>query len=222
MKEHKISMMKTACIVCSGILNNREYAKGIATDCDLLIAADGGVEHIFDMGLKPQAVVAGMDSIEAGSWSDDKSVERIAWSPDKAKTTTELAVEYGFQRGCEQAMLLAAVGQRLDCMLESVLLVARYPGRVAIIDGVSTLVAVDQSEKCILNSPVGSEVSLIPFGPTMGKIRTKGLKHSLKDEDLSRAVRGLHNEIVESPACVCVSEGVLLVYIEHGDIVYEH
>jgi thiamine pyrophosphokinase len=42
--------VKKACIFCNGQLSNPAKAKQIATDCDLLIAADGGAKHFSDIG----------------------------------------------------------------------------------------------------------------------------------------------------------------------------
>ncbi len=53
------------------------------------------------------------------------------------------------------------MGGRLDHTLGNVALVASYPGRIAILDSVSTLVAVDKSEKCILHGQIGTPVPLI-------------------------------------------------------------
>jgi len=99
-------------------------------------------------------------------------------------------------------------------------LVASYPGRIAIIDSVSTLVAVDKSEKCILHGQVGTPVSLIPYGSGSFTVRTKGLKYSLGDESLHSATHGLSNELSLTEACVCVSNGILLVHIENQDVSY--
>ncbi|GAI54790.1 unnamed protein product, partial [marine sediment metagenome] len=94
-------------------------------------------------------------------------------------------MEYAFEQKCEQVVLLAAVDDRLDHTLENVALVARYPGRLAILDGTATLVAVDRSERCVLHGEIGSVVSLIPYGSGRLNVRTKGLKYSLEDEPLA-------------------------------------
>ncbi len=86
---------------------------------------------------------------------------RIPYSPDKDKSDVELTVEYALEQGCQEIILVAAVGGRLDDTLGNVALVASYPGRIAILDGVSILVAVNKSEKCILHGQVGTPVSLI-------------------------------------------------------------
>jgi len=48
-------------------------------------------------------------------------------------------------------------------------------------------------------------------------MRIKGLKYSLEDEPLAFVTQGFSNELSQTEACVCVSEGILLVYIEPGE-----
>ena len=211
---------KKACIFCNGELKNSVRVKRAASNCDLLIAADGGAKHLAGLGLQPRIIIGNMDSITVDRWNNDNSIVLIPHSPDKDKSDAELAIEYALEQGCEQVILVAAIGGRLDHTLGNVALVASYPGRIAILDGTSTLVAVDKSEKCILHGQVGTPVSLIPYGSGPLTVRTKGLKYSLGDESLHSATHGLSNELSQTESCVCVSNGILLVYIENQDVSY--
>jgi len=209
---------KKACIFCDGELKNSARVKRIANNCDLLISTDAGARHLAAFGLQPGIIIGGMDSIGTDVWNDDNSIVRIPCSRYKDKSDVELAVEYALEQGCQEVLLIAAVGNRLDHTLGNVALVASNPGRIAILDGVSTLVAVDKSEKCILHGKVGTPVSLIPYGFGPFTVKAKGLKYSLGDESLHSATHGLGNELSLTEACVCVSNGILLVHIENEDI----
>ena len=211
-------LAKKACIFCNGQLGNPASAKQIASDCDLLIAADGGAKYLLDIGLTPQVIIGDMDSIGPDMWKNDSGIEYIRYPAVKDKSDAELAVEYALEHGYEQVILIAATGGRLDHILGNIALVTGYPGRVAILDGASTLVAVDRSEKCVLHGRIGSVVSLMPFSLDALKVRTKGLKYPLRDECLLSATHGLSNELSQAEACICVSDGILLVYIESQDM----
>lgn len=213
-------LARKACIFCNGELKNSARIKRVVSNCDLLIAADGAAEHLVGLGLQPRIIIGNMDSITVDRWNNDNSIVRIPHSPDKDKSDAELAVEHALEQGCEQVILVAAIGGRLDHTLGNVALVASYPGRIAILDGTSTLVAVDKSEKCILHGQIGTLVSLIPYGSGPFTVRTKGLKYSLGDESLHSATHGLSNELSQTESCVCVSNGILLVYIENQDVSY--
>ncbi len=211
---------KKACIFCNGQLENPASAKQIANDCDLLIAADGGAKYFLEIGLTPQIIIGDMDSIDPDMCKSDSGIEYIRYPAVKDKSDAELAVEYALEHGYEQVILIAATGGRLDHILGNIALVTGYPGRVAILDGASTLVAVDKSEKCVLHGRIGSVVSLMPFSLDTLKVRTKGLKYPLRDECLLSATHGLSNELSQTEACICVSEGIMLIYIESQDITY--
>ena len=214
-------LAKKACIFCDGELKNSARVKRIASNCDLLISTDAGAKHLAGIGLQPRIVIGDMDSIATDLWKDENSITWIPHSQDKDKSDVELAVEYALEQGCQEITLVAAIGGRLDHTLGNVALVASYPGRIAIIDGVSTLVAVDKSEKCILHGQVGILVSLIPYGSGPFTVRAKGLKYSLGDEPLHSATHGLSNELSLTEACVCVSNGILLVHIENEEISFQ-
>jgi thiamine pyrophosphokinase len=198
--------VRKACIFCNGRLSNPEKVKQIAKDCDLLIAADGGVKYFIDIGLTPQVIIGDMDSVDPDIRKNNRGIEHIQYPETKDKSDTELAVEYALGRGCKQVILFAATGGRLDHTL----------GNIA--DGISTLIAVDKSEKCKLHGRIGTRVSLIPYGFDNFKVRTNGLKYALRDECLSSATYGLSNELSRTETCICVSNGILLVYIENEDI----
>lgn len=209
---------KRACIFCNGQLNNTAKIKQIAKDCDLLIAADGGAKYFVDMGLTPHIIIGDMDSVDSDTWKNNSGIKHIRYPIDKDKSDAELAVEYALEHGCKQVILVAATGGRLDHTLGNVALIASHPGQVALFDGISTLIAVDKSEKCKLHGRVGTRVSLIPYGSGSSKLRTNGLKYALWDECLNSDTHGLSNELSKTETCVCVSNGILLVYIENEDI----
>lgn len=213
--------VKKACIFCNGELKNSARIKRIASDCDLLIAVNGGTKHFVSLGLRPKIIIGDMDPNTIDMWNDENNIERIPYSPYRDKSDVEIAVEYALKQGYQEILLIAAVGSRFDHTLGNVALVAGNPGRIAILDGASTLIAVDKSEKCILRGYVGTPVSLIPYSSGSFTVRTKGLKCSLVDESLHSATHGLSNELSQTEACVCVSNGVLLIYIENEDVSFK-
>jgi len=208
--------MRTACVFCNGELKDPDRAGAVVAGAELVIAADGGAGHLAALGVKPDVIIGDMDSLCAETVWDGADVVRIPHPPAKDRSDVELAVEHAFARGCEQVTLMATIGKRLDHTLGNIAVVAKHPGRVAMLDGAFTLVAVNRSEKCVLRGCVGAAVSLIPYGASQGRVRTRGLKYPLEDEPLAFATHGLSNELSETEACVCVSGGVLLVCIQNA------
>jgi len=209
---------RKACVFCNGKLKDPIGVKRIASNCDILIAANGGAKLMADLGLKPGVIIGDMDSAVPDMWNGENHIKRIPYSPRKDKSDAELAVDYALELGYQQVILVAATGGRLDHTLGNVTLLVSHPGQVALFDGTSTLVAVDKSEKCRLHGQIGTLVSLIPYSLGPFTIRTKGLKYQLQDESLNSATHGLSNELSQTETCVCVSNGVLLVYIQNHDM----
>jgi len=200
-----------ACIWTNGELRFAEKAKKATIESDLIIAADGGARYLSILDIKPHIIIGDMDSIDKSLWKDDSKIERIVYSEEKDKTDTELAVNLAFERGCFQVTLLAAMGGRMDHMLGNVSLVAKYPGQVAILEGDSTLVAIDNTHKFQLKGNVGDIISLIPFGKQVKKVQTIGLKYPLEKEDLFAGTRGISNPLISTECCTCISDGLLLL-----------
>ena len=92
----------TACVFCNGGFTCPEQAREFASRCDLLLAADGGVNHLARFNLKPHVIIGDMDSIASDPWAEDREILRVPYSTDKDKSDTELAVEYVFQQGWRQ------------------------------------------------------------------------------------------------------------------------
>ncbi len=203
-----------ACIVCNGEIDDYAWAASRVMDCDLLIAADGGADHLHKMGIMPHVIIGDMDSITSAAVENAKGVERISFSKEKDKTDAELAVALAIDRGAGSIELWGAAGGRLDHTLGNISLTAKYAGKIKIRTTGTTLEAVGHRQKCRITALPGSVVSLIPF-PTARGVTTEGLKYSLKKEDLSSGTRGISNLLCLSDATISVGGGLLLVIIEH-------
>ena len=205
-----------ACISTNGELFDLKKARLECSTADIIIAADGGARHLEKIGLKPHVIIGDMDSIDASLWDEDSSIERIVYPAQKDTSDTELAVDLAFNRGCSQVALIAATGGRMDHLFGNICLTAKYPGRVAIIEGKMTLVAIDKSRKLRINGKPGDRVSLFSFGESVANVKASGLKYEIENENLLVGTRGISNEMNANGACVCVSSGLLLAYTENS------
>jgi len=203
-----------ACIVCSGEIKDYGWALSQVRRYELLIAADGGANHLDKMGVIPHVIIGDLDSIDPAVLKNAESTERISFPEEKDKTDTELAVALAFDRGAGSIDLLGATGGRLDHTLGNISLAVKFPGKIAIRTFGSTLEAVDHRQECRIKALPGSMVSLIPY-PTARNVTTKGLKYSLEKEELSSGTRGISNLLCRSDATISVGGGLLLVVIEH-------
>ena len=208
----------TACVFANGKLTYSKKIKEIVQTCNLIIGANGGSKHIATLGLKPHLLVGDMDSLTSPPWENDKNIERAVWPQDKNKTDTELAVDRAILSGCDKILLFGGLGGRIDHTLGNIELAVKYPGRIEILDDNGKLVALDSSKKHTLYGKPGSIVSIIPFGSLVTKVNSQGLKYELKDLDMIPGTRGISNEMVGDTASIRFIYGILLVYIEQGEI----
>jgi thiamine pyrophosphokinase len=216
MNKHSPSSRRTACICCNGELRGVPQARDLAAGADLLIAADGGADHVHALGLKPHAIIGDMDSLREDPWPEEKGIQRVRLSPDKDKCDGELAVEWAFKHGCDKALLLAAWGGRVDQAVGNCALLMRYPEKLALWDDGILVVAMSEGQESVLPVAAGTKVSVISFQSST-LIRTEGLTYGLNGEPLRSATHGMSNTAVTARPVVSVVKGVALVCMEGGE-----
>ena len=182
---------------------------------DLVIAADGGSEHLRRWEIEPHIVIGDLDSLPADATAQSARVERHP--REKDRTDTELALERALAAGADEIVLVGALGgPRLDHALANALLLARAPARVRIVRGPICLRVVRGGERIVLGGREGEIVSLLAVGGDTHGVRTERLRYALHGETLRLgSSRGVSNEIGEAGAAVSVAEGALLV-VEGG------
>lgn len=202
-----------ACICCNGELRGSARAKKIASGADILIAANGGANHIAEMGLKPHVIIGDMDSLADDLWPADRDIRRITFQKDKDRSDTELAIEWAFNEGATHLLLISAWGGRIDHTLANSALLLRYPGRITLWDNGYTAVALSDGQRVELNAHPQAITSIIPF--TEGsRITTRGLKFTLNDQTLDYATHGLSNVVVDKASSVYVNAGLIILCVE--------
>jgi thiamine pyrophosphokinase len=140
---------------------------------------------------------------------------------DKDESDTELAIRAGLRLGQESVLILGALGGRIDHALANIGLLAmpELAGKeAAILDGRSRTVLIRApgpggapAERQLPGRP-GDLVSLLPLGPGVEGVTTRGLAYPLVDEPLPPGrARGLSNVRSSSDAALIVRRGLLLV-----------
>jgi thiamine pyrophosphokinase len=189
--------------------------RGLLAQADLVIAADGGGNALYAVGVTPQLVVGDLDSLSdaahAAFQAAGVDVRRV--SPDKDETDLELALLTAVARGAARIDVLGALGGRWDQGLANVALLAlpELRGRaVRLLDPDQEAFLVHES--AVIYGQVGDTVSLLPLGGNAHGITTSGLRYPLTDATLYfERSRGVSNVITASPASVSLREGLLLV-----------
>lgn len=200
-----------AWIIAAGVIEDASFYRSIKIkEEDLVVCADGGLDHALFLGFKPNAVIGDMDSTMHTPFGD---FDVVTYDKEKDKTDTHLAIDYALERGAEEIMLIGALGGRVDHYLANVMLL-RYIAEM----GAEGLIVSKQSRICLVTSSTtilrgkGDSVSLIPLSEKVEGVTTTGLKYRLKNETLQQGdTLGMSNEFVEHKAVVKVTSGMLLV-----------
>lgn len=179
----------------------------------LVVAADGGAEHALRMGLPVHLVVGDMDSLspDVRARLAAAGTEFRTHHPDKNETDTELALREVMERGCDQVVVLCALGGRLDHALANLFLLA-LPGleeRTLVASGDTEVRLVRKRSR--FRGAAGDLLSLLPLGADALGVSTDGLAYPLSNEKLpSGYARGVSNVFTGEQAQVSLQRGLLL------------
>lgn len=189
------------------------FSAALAARAELLLAADGGANHLARIGLRPEAVVGDLDSIRPSvrRWVGESHVIHLA---DQDTTDLHKTLAYAVdERHAERVTVLALLGGRVDHGLENLALLARWSARVEIDAWDSTTRILPVTRQLELNLEPGQTVSLIPLGRCDG-VRTEGLKWPLRGEALDLGERtGISNLVTEHRVRISRDSGELLAFI---------
>ncbi len=196
------------------------------TRADLLIAVDGGLRHVENLGLTPQLIIGDLDSADPDRIDAyrHQGIEIRKFPVDKDETDLELALDaaLGFSPGT--IWVTAALGGRLDQTLANIFLLTRpdLAGRdIRLVDGRTEVFLIRDSAR--IQGEVGQRVSLLPLnGPAEG-IRTEGLQYPLDGETLyPEKTRGISNRMASPTATITMHSGILLCIHEFALPVERH
>lgn len=208
-----------AVIFANGEMEDRDSVLAVLKPDDRLIAADGGMRHLRDLGLNPGWIIGDLDSLDPIDLEPlvAAGVEVVRYPRRKDQTDLELAMHQAVKLGADEIVVFGAFGARWDHTLANLLL-CLHPDLVNVdctfIDGVQRVFAV-RGVTGIEGTP-GDIVSLIPVGGDAEGVTTSGLEYPLLDGRLSLgSTLGVSNVIVQSPAKVEVRNGQVLVVVSH-------
>lgn len=207
--------MRRVLIVGGGTLDLEQLSRELADGSDLVIAADAGGKHLFDIGHLPQVLIGDFDSLSAALVRKikDAGVEIITYPAAKDQTDMELAIDLAVGRGASIIRILGGTGGRLDHTLGNIGLLLKAYQR-----GVAAYLVDPRQEVTLTGSRIelrgqpGQGVSLIPLTLKASGITTAGLMFPLANADLYFAnTLGIHNEFIQDTATISLKEGILLI-----------
>lgn len=213
--------MKRFIIVGNGEIDDIYFLKKAVKKNDLIIAVDGGFDHLNKLSIKPDYLIGDMDSIKNFPGIYD-SVNIMKYPEEKDKTDTEIALEFAIRNKASEIMLFGmASHSRIDHSLNNIFLLENLARKgiknTLVVNSSTRLSAVNKKIK--IYKKCGNTVSLIPLSRKVKGISTSGLKYKLINDTLYRSkARGISNLISSNEAKIIFKEGLLLVIQIIGNI----
>ncbi|MCO5331906.1 MAG: thiamine diphosphokinase [Ilumatobacteraceae bacterium] len=216
-------MSQVVVIVGGGSLSPR--AVEAVEDDAVIVAADSGLDHAVEAGLRPAHLVGDLDSISASGrmWAYAHELTIDEHPAAKDLTDTELALATAVELAGDEApstdllLLGAAAGDRLDHLLGT-LLALGHPALAALatvraVLGTTEVHTVHAGHTARPTLEPGQVFSVLALhGPCTG-VRVRGAEWELVDADLSaHEARGVSN-LAKEDVMVTVGTGVLSVVI---------
>lgn len=209
-------------IFANGVLSKTDWLREEITSSDLIVAADGGLNHLQTLELAPYLLIGDLDSVSANQvdWAKAKGSQVDRYPIAKNETDLELALLAAKKLGAGEIVIVAGLGGRLDQLLGNLSLL-RLPELndcfVRFEDGCEEVFLIrGQAE---IHGQPGDTVSLLPmWGPVEG-VTTQNLSYPLLGETLyPEHTRGISNVMTMEIASVSVSSGDLLCIHTHSPL----
>lgn len=205
--------MPTALVVADAPLPSRSLLDPLRREADLIVAADGGANRALKAGLPVDWIVGDLDGVTAEALRR-MPPGRVVRDEDRNDSDLEKAMRFVHGRGFDSAIIVGAIGERLDHTLGTLAVIAAWHDRIDIrvIDDHFTTIVVDPALE--FEAPLGTMVSLVaPAGAT--GVTTRGLRYALRNARLAFSTRGIHNEVVSNPVRVEVTKGPMFLLRSH-------
>lgn len=182
--------------------------------CDLLIAADGGLDTLAALGLAPDLVIGDLDSAASAPAA---GIPVLRLPTHKDITDTDAAVREAQKRGCDTFYLYGMLGGRPDHSFANLSLLARLAqeGNKAVLYGAGYAATAVHNGELTLDGTNGGYLSVFSFSDESRGVTLRGLAYGLEDGALTNTFGlGVSNEFTGAPARIIVREGTLLVMYE--------
>ena len=179
---------------------------------DFVIAADGGLDSLYRLGITPDVFLGDMDSA-----CTSFSGETIRFPVRKDETDAFLAYREGANRGYTDFILLGGTGGREDHTFANISLLyyAKVRGHRMKMIGRCNVFFVIRNEKVSLSGKAGTHFSAFALGCVAHGVTLSGLEYEAENITLSPEYPlAASNLFTDSIATVEVKDGALLIMTE--------
>jgi thiamine pyrophosphokinase len=217
MNVQRSSASSTIVVVTGAAPLDRRAVAAIPRDA-VVVAADGGLDHARDAGLRPDVLIGDLDSVSAVglTWAEEHA-EIVRHPVDKAATDTELAIAHAVSCRPERILLVAGAGDRLDHAIAALGALGAPPlaavGSLEAWWGADQLHVLHGPRTVELDLPPGTVFSVLAMhGPARG-VSVGGARWPLVDHHLEALVGLGVSNVAEDTVTVTVRDGIVTVVV---------
>lgn len=206
--------MKTCWIVGAGLFTPRDFAP---RECDLIIAADGGLTPLRQLDITPHLLLGDFDSLGHIPADLPEGTELLTYPVEKDDTDTGLALREGLNRGYSHFALYGCGGGRLDHLfanMQSMAAAAKKGALLRLVDPEYDLFCIADRTLSLPPRPQGTLVSVLCHGEKAEGVTISGLQYSLTNETLTSDYPvGVSNHYTGEEAKVSVHKGCVHIMV---------
>lgn len=211
-----------AAIIGSGAVHDYKLLYDTIVEYDLIICADGGINHLIKAGVAPNVFIGDFDSCEFDSVKDHPLLKNCIvrkYNTQKNDTDMQLCIDYALKQGCTEITLFAALGGRADHELSNI-----FNLKYILENGAKGLIFSDNNLIYITDSNIkierreGFKISLLPLTAMVEGISSTGLYYPLKDDIIYQGTSlGISNEFTEELTEISIKSGTLLIILSKDE-----
>ena len=184
------------------------------TESDLVIAADGGYDHLLQIGLRADVVIGDFDSVTSSEIWEDTICEKLTYPPEKDDTDMMLAIKLGLSRGFGQFNIYGGLGGRLDhtvANIQALSFLAEHSAQGILHHPDYELTVIKNSSFTVAKDKTGY-ISVFSLSDTSENVTIKGLEYELEGATLTNSFPlGVSNAATGKKGIISVDRGTLLI-----------
>lgn len=184
------------------------------SDDDLVIAADGGYDHLIGMGLRADIALGDFDSVTSYEIWEDNICEKFTYPPEKDDTDMMLAIKLGLSKSYKNFAIYGGLGGRLDHTLANIqaLSFIASEGAQAVLYHEHYALTVIKNSSFTIPKDTSGYISIFSLSDKSENVTIKGLKYQVEGVTLTNNFPlGVSNEAIGKKGIISVENGTLLI-----------
>ncbi len=182
---------------------------GFAKD---IIAVDGGLRIVHNLGLTPKIIIGDFDSIDMDLLPLYHDIPKLRFQSEKNETDTELALAWCAQEGYGSIVICNDMQGRFDhsaAIIQNLIELHQKAISATIYTGTQKIFFLDPQTH--INGKKGDLLSLIAYSEEIQLEDSENLQYSLKDLVIAKhQSRGISNVLTEDLATIKLRKGLAL------------